>query len=344
MYYFVYDLDETLAEVYSLFYFLMTLRLKNLVPKALAEENVALFNKLERAYYDFVNGVSEVEKSDRPLGILRPGIISVMRQLEQLRESKKLKSVVIYSNNGNLENLEFVKDVIIKAILPSNNEILSLNLNNFISSGILIRDLIHWGHPGRNEEIPVYYNNKGKPSKRPGVARKTWPVLQRIVTKGGTENPDFVPENVFFFDDIYPEHAIKAELGDKYYRVPRYDFKASTERIGEIYKAALAPVMVDASFNNDLYLKLLERTLLGGIAKNARLTDLDNLVNTIKMRTGQTATANVPVPGPDAGIDMMNEAIGRVTRAASGGKRRKGRTMKKKIMRRQRVKSRARKN
>jgi hypothetical protein len=346
MYYFVYDLDETLAEVYSLFYFLMSLRIKNKVPKAFYNANVVLFNKLDRAYYDFVKRVTEEEKSDRPLGILRPGILGIMRELETLRENKKVKGMIIYSNNGSLENLEFIKDVIVQGIMPSNNEVLSMNLNNFIASGILIKDLIHWGHPERNSEIPVYYNNKGQAKKKPGVARKTWSVLQKIVTKNGTENPDFTPENVFFFDDIYPEHSIKAELGDNYYRVPRYDFKASSERLGEIFKSVMMPIVSDPSFDMRLYMNIVQRSAVGEIAKNVRLSDLDNLVNTIKRVTGATAAVNAepPLPEVDFGIRMMEEAIQRVRASAGGGKRRRAGSTRKRRMRRNRLKTRGRKN
>jgi hypothetical protein len=345
MYYFVYDLDETLAEVYSLFYFLMCLKLKKLVPKEILDDNITIFNMLERAYYDFVNKVSEVEKSDRPLGILRPGILEVMKELEELRENKKVKKVIIYSNNGHLENLEFIKDVIIRSIAPSNNEILSMNFNNFISNNILIKDLIHWGHPGRNSEIPLYFNGIDKKIKKMGVAKKTWAVLQKIITKDGTENPDFTPDNVFFFDDIYPEHSIKAELGPNYYRVPRYAFKASSERLGEIFKTVMRPIVTHSSFNMDIYMNLVQR-VVGQLLKNSGVSDLDNLVNTIKVRTGPTAALNSLVPEPDEGIDMMMDAITKVNVITKSGGRRltkkKHRTIKKKL-RHTRVKSRVRK-
>jgi hypothetical protein len=333
MYYFVYDLDETLAEVHSLFYFLMSLKLKNIVTKTKYDENKILFNKLDRAYYEFVNRVADVEKSDKPLGILRPGIIQVMRELEELRETKKIKKAIIYSNNGNLESLEFVKDVILKAIIPSNNS---------INSGILIQDLIHWGHPGRTAEIPLYYNNKGQGTKRPGVANKTWNVLHQIITKDGRENTDFIPGNVFFFDDLYPEHSIKAELGDNYYRVPKYDFKASSERLGEIFRSVMEPLVAN-SFDMNQYLKLVQRELVGTISMNERFSDLDNLINGIKNRTGVTESASVPVPEPDIGISMMIDAIGRV-KATGGGKRRKNNRTKKRIMSRHRTKSHIKKN
>jgi hypothetical protein len=344
MYYFVYDLDETLAEVYSLFYFLMSLKLKNQVPKAFYNKNIILFNKLDTAYAEFVKRVIEVEKSDTPLGVLRPGILQVMRELETLRKAKKIKNMIIYSNNGDIENLEFVKDIITKGILPEENEVLTANLNNFISGGTLIKDLIHWRHPGRIPEIPVYYT-KGKPHRVPGVAKKTWSVLHKIITKNGRENPDFTPENVFFFDDIYPEHSIKKELKDNYYRVPRYDFKASAERLGEIFKSVMTPLTLDNSFDMKLYVYLVENTILGKINKNAKLSDLDVLVNALEEKTSGTVSASAIVPESDSGIDMMMDAINRVKAVASGGKRRRtvDNTRKKKT-RRTRAKTRDRKN
>ena len=85
-------------------------------------------------------------------------------------------------------------------------------------------------------------------------------------------------EVIFFFDDIYPEHSIKAELGDNYYRVPRYDFKASSERLGEIFKSVMMPIVSDPSFDMRLYMNIVQRSAVGEIAKNVRLSDLDNLV------------------------------------------------------------------
>ena len=102
-------------------------------------------------------------------------------------------------------------------------------------------------------------------------------------------------------------------------------------------------LLADASFNMDLYIKVVQRVLLGEVANNPRLSKLDNLVNALKMRTGSTQAMNAIVPEPDMGIDMMMDAIMRV-RAAAGGRRRvKDRTRKRKV-RRNRIKSRARKN
>lgn len=329
MYYFVYDLDETLAEVYSVFYFVMCFKLKKLVSKNFFDANLPMFDKLENAYRDFVKRVAELEKSDKPLGILRPGILDVMRELESLREQNKIHSIIIYSNNGNIENLEFVKDVIVEAIMAPNSE--KMKLNNSISDGILIKELIHWGHPERNIEIPLYSNGRGIMFKKPGVAKKTWKVLHKIITKNETVNPDFMPENVFFFDDIITEHSIKTELGPNYYRVPKYDFKAPVERIAEIYKLAMEPLLEDDSFDVKLYIKKIQKAIFKKVANNARLPKFDDIVYGLKRITGVSTAINALVPRPDIGINMMMDAIMRVkakTDAVTGGRRR---TRKKKV-------------
>jgi hypothetical protein len=212
-----------------------------------------------------------------------------------------------------------VKDVIVEAIMPPN------------SDGILIKELIHWGHPERDIEIPVYSNGRGRMFKKPGVAKKTWKVLHKIITKNETVNPDFMPENVFFFDDIYPEHSIKAELGPNYYKVPKYDFKTSVERIAEIYKSAMEPLLEDDSFDMKLYIKKIQKVIFNQVANNARLPKFDDIVYGLKRITGSSAAINALVPIPDIGINMMMDAIMRVkakTDVVAGGRRR---TRKKKV-------------
>lgn len=344
----MYDLDETLAEVYPIFYFLMSLKIKNKVPKEEYEQNKVFFNKIDRVYYEFVKKVSEVERSKAPLGILRPGIIGVMRELEELRNTGKLKKVIIYSNNGDLENLEFVKDVIVDAIMPSNNEILAMTENNLqksINSGVLIKNLIHLGHPGRVDEIPTYERN-GRLIRIPSSAKKTWPVLEQIIKKDNTNATDFVVGNIFFFDDRNIKHDIEKVLKDRYYKVPAYEFRASAERLGSIYEEVVLELERDPQFNFDMFYKLIERYSLGPIPDNGRSTPLKRLVNYMKALTKGTSSVSTPPPPPDSGITMMMEAIGRV-KASAGGKRRredgKLKTRKRK-MRRNRVKTRARKN
>lgn len=318
MYYFVFDLDETLAEVYSIFYFLLSLKLKNNI-KAATPEQAQLLAKLDVAYNNFVGRILEMEKSDRPLGILRPGILGIMQKLSELKDSGQLAKVIIYSNNGKLENLEFVRDLIALSLGQPKEQ--------------LITDLIYYNSPGRNSEIIRQYNYKtGKMVGIPGAARKTWPVLQKIITRNGIKNLDFIPENVFFFDDLIPKHELRAELGDRYYQVPAYRFKASAERIAEIYMSIMRELGEDSEFNMNAYITLLAKRLLGAIPGNSNALAaperLNILVNYLKHLTDKTVPVETLPPQPDTGISMMNTAIARVSappaviaNGSSGGKR-----------------------
>ena len=85
MSYVVFDLDETLANLQNIYYFIASLKLKDFVMEHRAymahffpEE---LFEDQERAYWLFVKYVWEQETSDRPLGILRPGVLDVMKRI-----------------------------------------------------------------------------------------------------------------------------------------------------------------------------------------------------------------------------------------------------------------------
>lgn len=345
MYYFVYDLDETLAEIHTIFYFLMSLKLKDKVIKNephIYTDNKILFDRLENIYREFVKKVLDVEKSNNPLGILRPGILGIMKQLETLREEGKVKNVIIYSNNGHLDNLEFIKDLIVLYLMPSINNMLELNdnnLNRFIDSGTLISDLIHWGHLKRNSE------RRASGSIKIGYATKTWPVLRNIVTdeEGKTKaaKEDFIPSNVFFFDDIRPKHLVASILRDNYYQVPRYNFKASVDRVADLYEASFGKLLDD--INMSLFVRLVEKYIIGTLPNNGSLL-LKRLVNGIKSITTDTVSKNTLVPTADEGINMMQNAINKV-KGIVGGKRRfiKNRTRKRRL-RSKRIISRIRKN
>jgi hypothetical protein len=95
--------------------------------------------------------------------------------------------------------------------------------------------------------------------------------------------------------------------------------------------------------------RLVQKTF-GPIIKINGLSELDNLVNTLKEKTGRTESKNAepPLPDVDYGIRMMEEAIAKVERTIGGRrrvvkKRSKLRTAKTRL-RRNRIKTRVRKN
>jgi hypothetical protein len=203
--YFIFDMDETLAELYPMFYFITSLR-----------DNIPSDGKehYDRAYDIFVRNILKQEVSSSPLGIVRPGILRVMEKLYALKRQGKIKDVVIYSNNGHLDSLHFIRDLI-QAHIGSKN---------------FIRECIDWNHPMRDAER----------LKQPGAAYKTWNVLKNILVEGNCKAPtNLEPSSVFFFDDL--EHAdLQRNLGPgNYFKVPPYTFRASFDRIADEYRKAL---------------------------------------------------------------------------------------------------------
>jgi len=316
MYYFVFDLDKTVADLNNIYNFIIIFKIKNFVPKEYYDNNREFFDKIDHTYYHFVKKIVEIEKSYNPLGILRPGIIDIMRQLEDLRQDNQVRKVIIYSNNYNIERLEFVRDIIINAIVQFRFS----GFNKVRSNEILIQDLIHWGHPDRKEEIIYYYGNptsdRNKPKQfytKPGHAKKTWAVLKNIATHHFRDNSDFVPHNVFFFDNNTHEHLIKKELGNNYYRVLSYNSKIPINRLSAILRFVFRMLLRDGQFNMTLYINLLEEYVLGYIKYNPQLSDLDNLINHVeKLSAYKEPVVNTTVSAQDDGINMMLNAITKV--------------------------------
>ena len=244
--YFIFDLDETLAELYTMYYFIESLKGKE-IPKSLT-------TSLHKAYKKFVAGILEKEVSDRPLGILRPGILGVMKKLSTLKKAGKIKGVIVYSNNSHLQSLEFIRDLI-----------------HLYIGTTLIKDCIHFNHPMRNG---------GNPSD----TNKTWNEIKQIMIKGKCNALNIEQKSVYFFDDL--NHPDLQEKLDNYYKVPSYHFKASHNRVADIYKDAICDIDMDV-FKKYVMIEKVQSS----------------------KKTGRTTP-----PMPDKGIDMMMDAIEKVNK------------------------------
>ncbi len=310
MSYFIFDMDETLAELYSVYYFIATLKNDEEMPESLKKS-------LDDSYKIFVEKVLNKEKSNEPLGILRPGILEIMKQLSNLQKQGKVKNVVIYSNNGHLESLYFIRDLI----------------HLYVKSNNLIKECIHWDHPMRKEEI----------NGRPGAANKTWNVLKNILVKGNcVADPDLKAEDVYFFDDL--DHTdLKRNLGINYYQVPGYNFKASINRLSQIFRESTENIN-----KNDM--EILKNNVIKRFAKknndintNSVNSAIEIILNIFKNNTKGTMGDNVYPPlSLDEGIKMMLQAIDRIS-SFKGGKR-NYRLTKKKRTKKSRIKMHMRKS
>ena len=280
MVYFIFDLDETLAELYSVYYFATSLRL----------ESSSLELNLDKAYQYFVRDILLAEISNEPLGILRPGILGVMKKLKDLQKLGKIKNILIYSNNGDIKSLEFIKDLI-----------------HLYVGGGLIKECIHRNHHMRaNERVNA-----------PHLINKTWNVLRNIMINGNTRaatNLDV--RDVYFFDDLdHPD--LRNKLGINYYKVPRYSFKASIDRIGEIYKNAIYKASIKGAKLKKYVNIILEDYIINGSNTIKYDTSINGVIQLLKDMTisndlnSQNMTLSLPPPS-DIGILMMNHAINRV--------------------------------
>jgi hypothetical protein len=193
MVYFVFDLDLTLADIDTKLY-----------------NNIQLHtNKyaMEEDYFSFVSECAEQEISENPIGFLRPGLVQslllpldfkpYMEQILDLKKKGICQGVIIYSNNGSLNCLHFIRDVIH----------LILGVND------LICHCIHRTYQGR---------------PRTGDPAKTWNELKTILNNSNNSNNscaiyNLEPSNVVFFDDR-SDHQIRNELDiyDNYIIVDAY--------------------------------------------------------------------------------------------------------------------------
>jgi hypothetical protein len=270
MAYFVFDLDETLGNFHTPYYFLVDLR-------SAADQT---------AYQNFVAAVATIEDSGNPLGIIRPGILTVMRKLKQLKDSGIVKSLVIYSNNSHLESLEFARDVI----------------QHVVEDSTLFSDCIHWGREGREIEHTI--------PTREGSANKTWAVLTNLMIHGPTaaDASTLTPDKLYFFDD--QEHMLEKKLPEGHtVRMMEYPFKASSTRVGHIYKDAV----MEAFKDNEAGLSdFVDNFKTNDSAKYTFLTPkkaFESHTQFLVARTRGTVNRTTPVPDPDQSIAKCMELL-----------------------------------
>jgi hypothetical protein len=297
MKYFVFDMDEAIAELYSAFYFIASLRLPTVIQKEYPQFRYAVSESIKKqlstAYKEFVKAVVVAELSYKPLGIIRPGVLHVMKMLYQLQKDKKIAHVIIYSNNDSLECLEFIRDVI----------------HEYLGTNNLICECAHRSHPLRNE---LYAYDK------------TWNSLKQVLIRGNCKAPSTLePTDVHFFDDLAHKDLEQA-LGKQYHQVPPYEFKASYERLAELYSGAVQHVSM-------WQFAPLVAMVYGTTFRNQISTTLQHILTLFKVSTVRTSSKDDVPPLQDKGITIMKSAIYSVKNRAIRKRTQKRRVHKKNI-------------
>jgi hypothetical protein len=277
MKYLVFDLDQTLADVSLVYFFLVSLTIKDYIrelqPYMLQYFPEDLEHQLKVAYQLFVKRIAEAETSERPLGILRPGILNVMKRITRLPHL--IKHVAIYSNNQYLPSIEFVRDLIHHIHRP------------------IIGTCIHWDHPMRTTD------HESQP-----YVTKTWDTLKSILRNGSA---DLIPKNVYFFDDQNHIH-LQMTLQENYYKVPIYKTHDSLDRISEIYASCIEDAKVNIfnlgihladvlNIDTDVTPSMITRDLLNMLQSKSRSID-PHFTQYAQYTQAQ-----------DRGIQIMNDVI-----------------------------------
>ena len=220
--------------------------------------------KIDIAYDRFVKAVALREETFS-IGLFRPGIYSVFKEIVRLRKAGILKGVIIYSNNGSIVTLEFVRDVLETAF------------------GCKIFDeLVHFYHLLR-VKVPVKTD-----------IRKTWVELRRLLVEGACKAPSSIkPEQVIFIDDQIHSDLVK-ELGPNYVKIAPY--VNNRAHVVEVFKGVLDELLTDRYFFE--YVKpCFTGAYLSSIEPNAVLAPDFSvkvmLLGLKKMRGGKTRRSKV---------------------------------------------------
>ena len=288
MSWYVFDLDETLGDFYTPYYFLCDLQtkvfFKDTHPNTTIHIQPELAIELATIYNKFVSEIAKAEDSDTPLGILRPGILDIMRLIQKQISSGLAKGVIIYSNNGSLATLHFARDIIRSALGDS----------DFIS------DCIHWYHPLRKGEIV---------EGNPGLADKTFSVIQQAIQKVNN-GPLVSPSQVIFFDDVLHPDMMKHLTEENYLVLNGYSYRTPFKKIAQIYQDAIQ----HSNIHNDNklyseYMKHLSKHCDIPIPKEAGHTTKFPQIQNIRSLTPNTSTLATAPPQDENTLNAMIQMI-----------------------------------
>ena len=211
----VFDLDLTLGDFHSLYYYLTSIMIVNsyrLKGYGTPQVSLNLKKQLGDAYERFVMAVAQEERAGR-LGLLRSGIIPFLENLLKLFDRGYVKGLMIYSNNGSLPTLQFVDDLF-KVIY--NRE-------------TVFCDLIHYDHPIRKQEIRGHPDNS---------APKTWQGVSAALKSGLCAGIGLRPEEVIFVDD-QPHIDLMNTLGSRYIHIQPYIYHVPKQKIATLFQNAI---------------------------------------------------------------------------------------------------------
>ena len=292
MVYLAFDLDGTLGNFIIMWRILCNLKQTeffHLTPqKANPLPDESMRWELDISYTSLVKRIAEAEMSKNPLGIFRPGIFKLFKTIAKLKNEKKVQGVLLYTNNGSLPLVNFVRDVFHYAV------------KNPVFDGIY-----YFHHALRTKDA------FGKPNPS-----KNWTELKRLFNNIGA--PDLEPKDVMFFDDQIHQN-LTATLGSNYIKVLPYTYKVPSERVLEIYHKALKDSDLLSDMSKDNFFNYVKSCTFDEAALN-----IDEHLHLLT-NAGRVPNVIIPVNNVMSSTFMSN-AIKRVISKANntntnGGKR-----------------------
>lgn len=213
MLYLAFDLDGTLGNFMVLWKMLCALRQNEFYAfkpvKVIPTPSEDLKWDLDISYSSFVKRVATLETSQAPLGIFRPGIFNLFKTVNQLKAEGKINGVIMYTNNGSLSLVNFIKDVI-----------------NYVCKSNAFDGVFYYHHQLRVKGAD------GKPQPQ-----KTWAELKVLLKSIGA--PDAIkPNEVMFFDD-QDHYSLITNLGANYIKVDSYNYNPPLATVLDIYYKSL---------------------------------------------------------------------------------------------------------
>ena len=264
-----FDLDETIGHfstVDTCLYFLDPYSVFNY--RARLDKNPPseeLSAKLATAFDTFVVNLLDHEPK---IEILRPGILDICKRILMFKDQGKIRSVIVYSNNGNLISLKLATKMIEKALGRP---------------GELFCNLVDWYAPQRLTPINNDVYNELRPSTpwlqkggpevytwQPGKAIKTIRTLKDAFNEGACVPGDVDNDKILFFDDVVHPNIKKTIGADNYFNVNPYKRGQSLEAILECFMLAMTSAGL---MEDEEYFKYINTPALGSPKNIADVED-----------------------------------------------------------------------
>jgi hypothetical protein len=243
MVYLAFDLDGTLGEFLILSEFLCIFRQKGTTSNQTKNINL----DLGISYTSLIKRIGDAETSKTPLGIFRPGIFDLFKEICALKKTGKINGVIIYSNNASKPLVEFVTDVF-----------------NYVLHDIVFDGIFYRYHPLRLNIVHQIYN-----------PQKTWKEIHILLKSIGAPD-DLHTKDVIFFDD-QNHQDLKTTLGNNYIQVNPYKYNPPLATVMDIYNNTLKNSNI---ISDERKMEFFEH--IKGCTNNIKTNNIEQHLNLVK--------------------------------------------------------------